>query len=87
VPFYPVTDRTRLRGHVRPIIAGASVLVQRMGATDWATVTRTTVDPAGDFAADADDAALEAARRLVEERLNAATKRAYDIVDHPRGRP
>jgi lysophospholipid acyltransferase (LPLAT)-like uncharacterized protein len=30
---------------------------------------------------DADDAALEAARRLLEERLNAATKRAYEMVD------
>jgi len=30
---------------------------------------------------DADDAALEAARRLLEERLNAATRRAYEIVD------
>ena len=51
VRFYPVTDRASLRGHVRPIIAGASVLIQRMGATAWATVTRTTVDQAGDFAA------------------------------------
>jgi len=51
VGFYPVTDRASLRGHVRPIIAGASVLIQRMGATAWATVTRTTVDQAGDFAA------------------------------------
>jgi len=31
--------------------------------------------------ADADDAALEAARALLEDRLNAATKRAYAIVD------
>ena len=30
---------------------------------------------------DADDAALEAARQLLEERLNAATRRAYEIVD------
>jgi len=30
---------------------------------------------------DADDAALEAARELLEERLNAATRRAYEIVD------
>jgi lysophospholipid acyltransferase (LPLAT)-like uncharacterized protein len=33
---------------------------------------------------DADDAALEAARRLLEERLNAATIRAYDLVDRPK---
>ncbi len=32
-------------------------------------------------AADADDAALEAARQLLEDRLNVATKRAYEIVD------
>jgi lysophospholipid acyltransferase (LPLAT)-like uncharacterized protein len=37
-------------------------------------------------AADADDAALEAARRLLEDRLNAATQRAYDIVDRPKGK-
>jgi len=51
VRLYPVTDRTSLRGHVRPAIAGASVLIQRMGTADWGTVTRTTVDQAGDFAA------------------------------------
>jgi lysophospholipid acyltransferase (LPLAT)-like uncharacterized protein len=34
-------------------------------------------------APDADDDALEAARRLLEDRLNAATRRAYDIVDQP----
>jgi lysophospholipid acyltransferase (LPLAT)-like uncharacterized protein len=34
---------------------------------------------------DADEAALEAARRLLEERLNAATRRAYDIVDRTGG--
>ena len=36
--------------------------------------------------ADADDAALEAARRLVETELNAATARAYEMVDGPRPR-
>ena len=34
--------------------------------------------------ADADDAALEAARSLIESKLNAITKRAYEIVDTPR---
>jgi lysophospholipid acyltransferase (LPLAT)-like uncharacterized protein len=34
-------------------------------------------------AADADDAALEAARQELENRLNAATRRAYEIVDQP----
>lgn len=35
--------------------------------------------------ADADDAALEAARRMVEARLNAATDRAYALADRHRG--
>ena len=30
-------------------------------------------------------AALEAARRLLEERLDAATQRAHDLVDRPHG--
>ena len=34
---------------------------------------------------DADDAALEAARRAVEDSLNAATARAYEIVDGSKG--
>jgi len=34
-------------------------------------------------AADADDAGLEAARQELENRLNAATRRAYEIVDQP----
>jgi hypothetical protein len=33
---------------------------------------------------DADDATLEQARQLLEERLNAATRRAYELVDQPR---
>jgi stage II sporulation protein D len=51
VRLVPPTDRTSLRGHVRPLVAGAAVLVQRMGQTAWTTVTRTTVDQAGDFVA------------------------------------
>jgi lysophospholipid acyltransferase (LPLAT)-like uncharacterized protein len=35
--------------------------------------------------ADADDAAIEAARLMLEKRLNAATQRAYDLVDRPNG--
>src|SRR5579872_2019094 len=35
---------------------------------------------------DADDAALEAARRLLEDRLNAATARAYELVDRRNGK-
>jgi len=34
--------------------------------------------------ADAGDAALEAARRAIEDKLNAVTARAYEIVDGPR---
>jgi lysophospholipid acyltransferase (LPLAT)-like uncharacterized protein len=34
---------------------------------------------------DADEAALEASRRLLEERLNAATRRAYELVDGASG--
>ena len=33
---------------------------------------------------DADEAGLEAARLLLEDRLNAATRRAYELVDKPR---
>ena len=32
---------------------------------------------------DADEAEREAARRLLEERLKAATRRAYELVDQP----
>jgi len=34
---------------------------------------------------DADDAALENARRLLEDRLNTATRRAYQLVDGASG--
>jgi lysophospholipid acyltransferase (LPLAT)-like uncharacterized protein len=37
-------------------------------------------------AADADDAALEAARLELERRLNTATQRAYDTVDRPQAK-
>jgi hypothetical protein len=37
-------------------------------------------------ARDADDQALEAARQLLEDRLNAATRRAYELVDRPKGK-
>ena len=37
-------------------------------------------------ARDADDQALEAARQLLEDRLNAATRRAYELVDQPGGK-
>jgi lysophospholipid acyltransferase (LPLAT)-like uncharacterized protein len=37
-------------------------------------------------ASDADDAALEVARLELEQRLNTATQRAYDIVDRPQAK-
>jgi lysophospholipid acyltransferase (LPLAT)-like uncharacterized protein len=72
-PIYPVAIATRRR-HV---------------LDNW---DRTTINlpfghgarvagPPVRVAADADDAALEAARREVEASLNAATRRAYDIAD------
>ena len=36
-------------------------------------------------ASDADETALEAARLMLEQRLNAATRRAYELVDSPHG--
>jgi hypothetical protein len=38
-------------------------------------------------AADADAAALETARVALEERLNAATRRAYEMVDREHLKP
>jgi lysophospholipid acyltransferase (LPLAT)-like uncharacterized protein len=37
-------------------------------------------------AKDANDTALEDARRLLEDRLNAATRRAYELVDGASGK-
>jgi lysophospholipid acyltransferase (LPLAT)-like uncharacterized protein len=73
----------------RPIIPIAIATSRRIVLNSW---DRSTVNlPFGRgagvasepvwVAADADDAALEAARRLLEDRLNAATARAYEIVD------
>jgi lysophospholipid acyltransferase (LPLAT)-like uncharacterized protein len=75
----------------RPIYPGAIATSRRIVLDNW---DRTTINlPFGrgagvaaeplSVAADADDAALEAARRLLEERLNAATQRAYELVDKP----
>jgi lysophospholipid acyltransferase (LPLAT)-like uncharacterized protein len=74
----------------RPIYPSAIATSRRVVLKNW---DRTTVNlPFGRGAGvaaepltvprDADDAALETARRLLEDRLNAATKRAYEIVDH-----
>ena len=75
----------------RPIYPSAIATSRRVVLDNW---DRTTINlpfsrgagVAGEpvsIAADADDAALEAARRLLEERLNAATRRAYELVDKP----
>jgi lysophospholipid acyltransferase (LPLAT)-like uncharacterized protein len=73
----------------RPILPIAIATTHRVVLDNW---DRSTINlPFGRGAgvvpqavrvpSDADDAALEAARQLLEDRLNAATARAYDIVD------
>jgi lysophospholipid acyltransferase (LPLAT)-like uncharacterized protein len=73
----------------RPILPIAIATSRRIVLDNW---DRSTINlPFGRGAgvvpepirvpADADDAGLEAARRLLEDRLNTATKRAYEIVD------
>ncbi len=73
----------------RPIYPSAIATSRRIVLNNW---DRTTINlPFGRGAGvaaepitvprDADDTALEAARLLLEERLNAATHRAYEIVD------
>jgi lysophospholipid acyltransferase (LPLAT)-like uncharacterized protein len=75
----------------RPIYPGAIATSRRIVLDSW---DRTTVNlPFGRGAAvgaeplrvppDADAAALEAARVVLEDRLNAATRRAYELVDQP----
>jgi len=76
----------------RPIYPSAIATSRRIVLGNW---DRTTInlpfsrgaDVAAEpikVAADADEAGLEAARRLLEERLNAATRRAYALVDRSR---
>jgi lysophospholipid acyltransferase (LPLAT)-like uncharacterized protein len=76
----------------RPIYPGAIATNRRIVLDNW---DRTTINlpfsrGAGVGAEplvvppDADDDALEACRQLLEQRLNSATQRAYDLVDHPR---
>ncbi|HXW49988.1 MAG TPA: hypothetical protein VEK31_11140, partial [Xanthobacteraceae bacterium] len=73
----------------RPIYPSAIATSRRFVLDNW---DRTTINlPFGRGAGvaaepltvprDADDSMLESARRLLEDRLNAATKRAYAIVD------
>jgi hypothetical protein len=77
----------------RPIYPSAIATSRRVVLDNW---DRTTINlPFGRGAGvaaepinvpyDADDAVLETARRALEERLNAATRRAYELVDQPHG--
>ena len=76
----------------RPIYPSAIATSRRYVVDNW---DRTTINlPFGRGAgvaaeplsipSDADDNVLEDARRLLEDRLNAATRRAYELVDRPR---
>jgi lysophospholipid acyltransferase (LPLAT)-like uncharacterized protein len=73
----------------RPIHAIAIATTHRVVLNNWDRSTINlpfgrgagVVPEAVRVAADADETALEAARRLLEDRLNAATARAYAIVD------
>ncbi len=75
----------------RPIYPSAIATSRRIVLDNW---DRTTINlPFGrgsgvaaepvSVPRDADDMALEAARRLLEDRLNTATQRAYELVDKP----
>lgn len=76
----------------RPIYPGAIATNRRIVIDNWdhTTVNLPFSRGAGVAAepvrvpADADAATLEASRKLLEERLNAATKRAYDLADGAR---
>lgn len=75
----------------RPIYPSAIATSRRYVLDNW---DRTTINlPFGRGAGvaaepisvptDADEEALESARQLLEDRLNAATRRAYELVDNP----
>jgi hypothetical protein len=77
----------------RPIYPSAIATSRRYALNNW---DRTTINlPFGRGAgvaaepltvpADADEDRLEAARQLLEARLNEATRRAYELVDQPHG--
>jgi lysophospholipid acyltransferase (LPLAT)-like uncharacterized protein len=77
----------------RPIYPSAIATSRRVVIDNW---DRTTINlPFGRgagvaaepvrVAADADAEGLEAARQTLQDRLNAVTQRAYEIVDSPRG--
>ncbi len=77
----------------RPIVPTAFASSRRYEMSSWDRITislpfgRTACvfAPAITVPANADDALLEAKRLEVEAALNAATERAYDIVDKRRG--
>ncbi len=77
----------------RPIYPSAIATSRRIVLDNWdrSTINLPFSRGAGvaaeplSVAADADETAIEAARHLLEDRLNAATRRAYQIVDQPRG--
>jgi lysophospholipid acyltransferase (LPLAT)-like uncharacterized protein len=77
----------------RPIYPSAIATSRRIVLDNWDKTTLNLPFSRGagvaaepiSVAADADDVALEAARQMLEDRLNAATRRAYEIVDSPRG--
>jgi len=49
VRIIPPRTQTELRGYMRPVIAGASVWLQRQNGTKWVNVARATVDASGSF--------------------------------------
>jgi stage II sporulation protein D len=52
VRFYPVRTQDQLRGYVRPAaLEGTTVFIQRQDGARWITLTRASVDSAGDFLA------------------------------------
>ena len=75
----------------RPIYPSAIATSRRVVLNNWdhTTINLPFARGAGVAAEplsvlpDADQAELEAARRLLEKRLNAATQRAYELVDPP----
>jgi stage II sporulation protein D len=54
IRFYAMADATTLRGYARPLLPGASVVVQRLDGTAWRNLTRATIDANGDFTAQLD---------------------------------
>lgn len=54
VRFYAMADPTTLRGYARPVVAGATVVVQRLDGTAWRNLTRAAIDANGDFTAQLD---------------------------------